>query len=181
LALHLGLFNLSSTVDPTQAVLDKEGAQEISGVLKLSELLPTTPQTSLERGQAVRITTPAGQWSYAAYEPLPFARGDRDKVWIRISAKVLSGQAGFGILNLSEKAFLTRTTVGPSAGYLSAMLEVEHPEDAGKLMIENDTPGGAKADVMISDIQMFAHPGSKTAKRLAKEPQGKAGPREKAK
>jgi hypothetical protein len=46
------------------------------------------------------------------------------------------------------------------------MLEVEHPEDARKLIIENDTPGGKKADVVISEISLFARPISIIWKRL---------------
>lgn len=181
LALHLGFFDLSSTTDATRGLIDREGLREISGVLNLSEVLPTTPESFFDRREGVHITTPPGQWTYAAYELLPFSSQDRDKVWIRVSAKILSGQAGFGILNRSENAFLTRTTVGPSAGYSTAMLEVEHPEDAGKLIIENDTPGGSKADLVVSDIKMLARPGSKIWERLTKERSIKEGPRGTAK
>jgi hypothetical protein len=161
--------------------LEEDRLAEVPRALKLTELLPTTVETSLERGQIVHITTPAGPWTYAAYESLPFAGEDRGKVWIRISVRVLRGRVGFGVLDGSEKAFYTRTTIGPTAGYRDVTLEVTHPEDSRKFIIENDTPDGQKAEVMISQISILARPGSKIWARLAEEPRGKEGPREKAK
>jgi hypothetical protein len=170
LALHLAFLDVVSTKGSSKAVAEAEGLQEVSGVLKLSAVLPTTPETSLQNKQGLHITTPARQYAYAAYTPLPFASTDRDKVWIRISAKVLSGQVGFGVLNGSEKAFYTRTTLGQSSADSTVMLEVDHPEDARKLIIENDTPGGKKADVLIADISLLARPDSVIWRRLTAEP-----------
>jgi hypothetical protein len=181
LALNLGFFDVVPTPGGSKAVTEREGMQDISGVLKLSEVLPTSTETSLQSNKTLHITTPAQQWAYAAYTPLPFVSADRDRVWIRISTKVLSGQAGFGILNSSEKAFYTRSTVGQSVGYKDVTLEVQHPEDSRKLIIENDTPDGQKADLIVSQISILARPGSNIWKRLVKEPAGKEGPREKAK
>jgi hypothetical protein len=178
LALHLGFFDVESTKGSSKFVIEAEGLKEVPGILKLSEVLPTTPQTSLQSNGKLHITTPALLWAYAAYDPLPFASTDRDKVWIRISAKVLSGQVGFGVLNGSEKAFHTRTTVGQSSGYSTLMLEVDHPEDARKLIIENDTPGGKKADVLISELGLFARPDSAIWKRLTTEPPRAEAPRD---
>jgi len=169
------------TTDTSKDVIKAEGLKEVSGILKLSAVLPTTPETSLQNKEGLHITTPALQWAYAAYTPLPFASIDRDKVWIRISAKVLSGQVGFGVLNASEKAFYTRTTIGQSSGYSVEMLEVEHPEDAGKLIIENDTPGGKRAEVVISEISLFASPNSIVWKRLTGKSPRAQGQREKPK
>ncbi len=171
LALHLGFLDVTSTKSENAAMISKEGLEEIPGVLKLSEVLPTTPETLLRSDEALDITTPAQLWAYAAYTPLPFLDTDRDKVWIRISAKVLSGQAGFGILNSSEKAFYTRTTVAPTTGYQDVTLEIDHPGDSSKLIIEDDTPSGQKAEVKISHIDILALPNSKIWKRLMQKRQ----------
>ncbi|MGA3241162.1 MAG: hypothetical protein ABSG03_33265 [Bryobacteraceae bacterium] len=167
-----------STTDSSQAVIEPKGLEEVSGILKLSAVLPTTKETSLQNKEGLHITTPAQQWAYAAYTPLPFASTDRDRVWIRVSAKVLSGQIGFGVLNGSEKAFYTRKTLAPGSGYSIQMLEVDHPEDARKLIIENDTPGGKKADVLISGISLLARPDSVIWKRLTSKSPHAQGQRE---
>lgn len=147
-------------------VIAKEGLQELPGALKTAEIQPTSPATALKPGPEVHITTPAAQWAYAAYVPLNFPSGDGEKLWIRLSVKILSGTAGFGILNASEKGFYARTSLGSGSTYKDVILEVAHPGDTHKLIIENDTPGGQKADLLVSQITVFARPGSKIWKQM---------------
>ena len=143
---------------------------EIPGALNLPDFSRTSSAVSLESGQPLRIKTLDAQWAYAASLPLPFVEGERGTAWIRISARVLKGSAGFGILNRSEKAFYARTTLGPTMKFRDITLKVEHPEDSRKLIIENDTPGGGPADLLVSGVSLIAPRDSHMWKRLASKP-----------
>jgi len=163
---------LAPPQEEPSTVPNGEKLEVVPNALKLSGLLPTgNDGVSVEAGPPVRITTAAQEWSYAAYEELPFTAVDRDKARLRMSVKVFRGKVALGVLDTSEKVFLTRATVGPSDAFQDITLEVEHPEDSRKLIIQNETPAGQKAEVIVSRIELLAYPSSSLARRLA--PEGK--------
>ena len=71
---------------------------------------------------------------------------------------------------LLRKAFYARTTLGPTMKFRDITLKVEHPEDSRKLIIENDTPGGGPADLLVSGVSLIAPRDSHMWKRLASKP-----------
>ena len=84
-----------------------------------------------------------------------------------MSVKVLSGKVAFGILNTSETGFLTRVTIGPSDAFQDITLDIEHPEDSRKMVIQNETPAGQRGEALVSGIELMAYPSSTVFRRLA--------------
>jgi hypothetical protein len=161
-------LTFTDVLAPESTVPKGEQLEVVPNALRPSGFLPWgVPGVSVEAGPPVRVTTAAQQWAYAAYEALPFTAADRDKARVRISVKVLRGKVAFGVLSTSEKEFLTRAAVDPSEAFQDVTLEVEHPEDSGKLVVQNETPGGKKAEVLVSRIDLLAYPSSSLSKRLA--------------
>lgn len=160
------------------AAASREELELIPNALKVSDFLPVrTPGVSVKTGPPVRITTSADQWAYAAYEMLPFSGQDRGKAQLRLVVKVLSGNVGLGILSTSEKGFYKRVTLSPSDAFQDVTLDIEHPEDCRKLVVENDTPGGKTAEVVVSRIDLLAYPSSSVSIRLASKDKSKIGER----
>jgi hypothetical protein len=159
---------------PTWTAPAGEAFEVVPGALKLSGILPmAAPGVSVGAGPPVRIATAGQQWAYAAYAALPLTTADQGMARLRMSVKVLSGKVAFGILNTSETGFLTRITIGPSDAFQDITLDIEHPEDSRKMVIQNETPAGQKGEALVSRIELLAYPSSTVFRRLA----AKAHPR----
>ena len=87
-------------------------------------------------------------------------------MWLRLSAKVKRGQAAFGVLNGPETDFYMRKVLDASDDFQDVVLEVAHPGESRKLIIENSTPGGAPADLLIRKIELMAKPHTPIWKQL---------------
>jgi hypothetical protein len=158
----------------TSTAPQSEALEVVPGALNLSGILPMpTPGVSVKAGPPVRIATATQNWAYAAYAVLPFTATDQSKARLRMSVKVLSGKVAFGILNASETGFLTRVTIGPSDAFQDITLEIEHPEDSRKMVIQNETPEGQRGEVLVSRIELLAYPSSMVSKRLSPKAQPK--------
>jgi hypothetical protein len=140
----------------------------VPNALTLAGLLPDpTHGVTFDSGPPVRITTAPQQWAYAAYEELPFTSSDRNRTQLRMVVKVLSGNVAFGILDNSERIFHARASVGPGRAFQEVVLEIEHPQDSRRLVIQNETPGGQSAEAVVSKIDLLAYPSSNISRRLA--------------
>jgi hypothetical protein len=166
LTLHLEFFNAAPKAYRAEGIIAKEGLKEVAGALPLAEVAPDGGIVSVQADNSLRVVTLPVQWAYAAAESLPFRPTDTGTAWIRISTKVLRGSAGFGVLTRDERDFSVRTSVQPSHGFRDVMLMLQHPEDSSKLIVENDSPRGEKAEIVISSISLFARADSFLEKRL---------------
>ncbi len=166
LALYLGLLNVFPKASRMEDLIGKEGLKEVDGALPLADVVAGGGTVSVEPDNNLHIVTLPAQWAYAAAQPLPFDSGDSGEVWVRVSAKVLHGTAGFGVLTRDESKFAVRTSVAPSSSFHDVVLMLAHPEDSSKLIIENDTPGGQNAEVLIAKISLFARARSRFFERL---------------
>jgi hypothetical protein len=149
-----------------ESLIARENLKEVAGAVDLADVSAAGGAVSEETGNGLRVVTSVVQWSYAAAATLPFGVGDDGTVWLAITGKVLRGTAGFGVLSRDESRFLVRTSVGPSSDFHDTLLVVQHPEEASKLIIENDTAGDQKAEVLVSKITLFARAGSDLLGRL---------------
>ncbi len=158
----------------TPATPEGEALEVVPGALNLSGLLPiATPGVSVDAGPPVRIVTATQQWAYAAYAALPFTAADRGNALLRMSVKVLSGRVSFGVLDGGEKDLLTRMAIGPSDAFQDITLEIEHPENTSKMVIQNETPAGRGGELLVSRIELLAYPSSTVFRRLAPKTQPK--------
>lgn len=167
-------------VPPPDAVIPaNEKLEVIPGALKLANILKGgTPEVLLEPGPPVRIVTAPQQWAYAAYAELPFTKQDGNVAEIRVSARILRGKVAFGVLDVAEKVFHTRVTLEPKPTVQEITLDVQHPGDSRKLIIQNETPGGQSGEAVISRIELLAYPSARITQRLQQKtkPVAAAGP-----
>ncbi len=110
-------------------------------------------------GSPTRIVTPEGTWSYAAAIPLTIPAAITAEIWVRIKATVLRGEAGFGLLNGAGTAFQDRSflAAGSEAGMI--YLEIADAADLAYLIIENSTPDGSRAEILLEEVTALILPG----------------------
>jgi hypothetical protein len=125
--------------------------------LPLDELRASSADTSISKEVPTLITTPAAQWAFSAYLPLPAINPDC-KGGIKITARVTKGTAGFGVLDLNHTNYLIRKFVVAADTTTNIWLPMKNFDAGDWLMIENGTPDGARARVSIEDVSIFLAP-----------------------
>ncbi len=138
--------------------LKRNDLREITGAVE--EIRLADVQARIEPGSPTRIITPAIRWSYAAALPLAFPSNAAGEFWVRIRARVLLGQAGFGLLNRDGSAFLDRSFVVSGKETLAIFLQIADPADAQSLIIQNATPDGQAAEILLEEVTVLGPPGS---------------------
>jgi len=133
--------------------LDREDLRELPGVVQ--GVRSASAEASIQEGPPIRIATPAGRWSYAAIIPLTISANPAGALWVRVRARVLRGEAGFGVLNRAGTAFQDRGFLPAEAAARMIFLKVENPLDAASLVIENSTADGQPADILLDDVAVF--------------------------
>jgi hypothetical protein len=154
LELYLGLYEVTPVANLAAAIVSTEDLQEIPNSLALEQISARAPSISLDRSVGVRIRTVAPRWTYLASAPLKFPNTG-DEFWIRLDAKVLKGQIGFGVLNGSETDFYQRRFLNENNAVEDIILNVNHPGDSHKFIIENGDTDGGKTEVIIRKIALY--------------------------
>lgn len=168
LALNLGLFHIGNVGSLSNDFVAEQGLQEIPGVFQVNQILPAAPGASFENGTSFRVIGRAQQWAYLAYLPLQFPE-NADELWVRLTVKVLKGQIGFGILNGKETDFYDRKFQNADGEFHNVLLDVAHPAESRKLIIENGEIGGKESEVIVQKIALFARPDSPVWKMVQKQ------------
>ena len=138
--------------------MKRNDLREIPGAVE--EIRLADVQARIEPGSPTRIITPAIRWSYAAALPLAFPSNAAGEFWVRIRARVLLGQAGFGLLNRAGSAFLDRSFVVSGNETVVLFLQIADPADAQSLIIQNATPDGQAAEILLEEVTVLGPPGS---------------------
>jgi hypothetical protein len=154
LELYLGLYEVTPVDDLAAAIVSREDLTEVPNALTLQQISATASSLSLERSANVRIASVAPRWAYLASAPLTFPDTD-DEFWIRLEAKVLKGQIGFGVLNGAETDFYQRRFLNENNAVEDIILNVTHPADSHKLIIENGDTDGGETEVIIRKIALY--------------------------
>ena len=103
------------------------------------------------QGTPPRIVTPEGCWAYAADFPLSIPSGVVGQIWVRVRAVVLSGEAGFGLLNLAGTEFQDRGFAVAGPKLHTIYLEIKDATDLRSLIIQNATPDGKSAEILLEE------------------------------
>jgi hypothetical protein len=159
LALNLGLFRLRRVRSLVDDLANKEGLREIPTVLQVSQIVPTSKDTSSENNGFCHLTARAPRWAYLAYLPLQLPE-KAEEVWIRLTVKVVKGQIAFGILNGKETNFYEREFLNPDDELQDVLLDVRHPDESRKLIIENGDWGEKESEVIVQKITVLTRPDS---------------------
>lgn len=132
--------------------------RELTGAV--GEIRAAHEQARIERGPPSRIVTPAGRWSYAAALPLAIPSSVTGEVWVRVRAMVLRGEGGFGLLNRAGTAFQDRAFIAARGEIGTIFLQVADGADVESLIIENSTPDGQTAEILLEDVTVLGLPGA---------------------
>jgi hypothetical protein len=129
-------------------------ARLIEPYAKLAEIASANPQASIERAPVLSITTAPELWSYAAALPLHIPAGASGIV-LKIRARVLAGEIGFGLLSADEKSLLVEQRYAKSGDSIDVVLPAPPGGRTGKLIIRNTAPGGARSSVIVEKIETW--------------------------
>jgi organic radical activating enzyme len=128
----------------------------------VGSLIPAGEGSTIEKGSPTRIVTAPGRWWYAAAVPLEPPAGTPE-LWVRVRARVVAGEAGFGLLNRAGDAFQERFFIPPSASRVTMYLHSADPSDLTMLIIENSSAAGKPTEVELLDVTVLARAPEKTA------------------
>jgi len=103
----------------------------------------------------VVLTTPAGQWWYAALLPLPAGATDAEPLFIRLEASVEQGAIGFALVEADGSTFAGREVVGRAESKpVSFHLTARTGSSARFIVIRNASPSGPSV-VQLRALQSY--------------------------
>jgi hypothetical protein len=158
--LHLKLFKVKYATRLASLTTGK-GMQELPGLLKLDQILPANPFVSIQKEDVVRLRTVQSRWGYDAILPAEFP-ADRDRYMVHMRVRVVKGQIGFGVLNGTETDFYDRKFLDEDVDPQDVLLDVTHPGDSHKLIIENGDWDRMPSEVVIEKLSVYAEPKRET-------------------
>ena len=124
----------------------------------VQEIQAAHADAQIEPGTPARITTPEGRWSFAAAFPLAIPADTNGEIWVRVRATVVRGECGFGLLNGARTGFQNRTFLAAGPESRTIYLRVEDATDLESVIIENSTPDGERAELLLEEVQALAAP-----------------------
>ena len=134
-----------------EETLRRSDVRELPGAV--GRIQARSAQARIEPGTPMRIVTPPKTWAYAAELPLTIPPDARGGIRVRIRARVVCGEAGLGVLHRNEKSFQHRKFLrAGGAEEETIFLRVEDPLEARSVIIENATPDGQAAEVLLSEV-----------------------------
>ena len=168
--LRLQQRTLAFTVEPSSGrlsvTLDRQPdlppgpTQPSDALLHLEDLrvLQNAENASVQHAETVRVITGIQPWAYTAEIPLRPGReinGGR-WYWAKLNLRVLSGQAGVGVL--VENDIYNERVIGTGDGRLDVVVKINHP-GARALMIRNGSfPQSSVVEVFSVTAESFPNP-----------------------
>jgi hypothetical protein len=127
--------------------------------LSLDEMVADPGSThTIDAQGLLRITTRPEQWAYSARFPLRPAADQAGALWIRLRARVLQGQVGFGVQDQVSQDFQVEKLVDPTSGMQDIFLPVPDPANAAMLVVRNTAAGGTQSTVVIEEASLVSPP-----------------------
>lgn len=141
-----------------RTTLERDDLCEVPGAIQ--ELRATSEQVQIQVGphMLARILTLRGAWSYAAVVPLQIPSNLDGQIWVRIRTRVLQGEGGFGLFERSGIEFQDRALLGVRGEVQTIFLQVMDPATAAYLIIQNATPDGQPADILLEEVTVLGPP-----------------------
>jgi 2-polyprenyl-3-methyl-5-hydroxy-6-metoxy-1,4-benzoquinol methylase len=151
-----GFQAVVTQVEPPSATPKRNDLRVLTGAVQ--EIQPAHADAQIQAGTPPRIVTPEGRWSFAAAIPLAIPADTNGEVWVRVRATVLRGEGGFGLLNRAQTAFHNRSFLAAGPESQTTYLRVEDIADLEGLIVENSTPDGTPAELLLDEVQVLAEP-----------------------
>lgn len=129
---------------------------ELTGAVH--EIRVLSPRARVRQGTPTRILTPVGRWEYAAALPLAIPLNIAGEIWVRIRMKVLQGEGGFGVVNRGGTAFQDRGFVAAGTEIRTIFLQIVDAADVESLLIQNSTPDGQAAEILLEEVSVLGQP-----------------------
>jgi organic radical activating enzyme len=133
--------------------LSRNGLKMVTGAVQQIQTAHQSARICNE--SPTRIVTPAGRWAYAVAIPMIIPSGTTGEVWVCIRTRVIRGEAGFGVLNLEGTAFQDRVYLTAGTDMQTIYLQVLDPADAKILIIQNSTPDGQPAEILLEQVSVL--------------------------
>ncbi|HKW96512.1 MAG TPA: hypothetical protein VJN43_02215 [Bryobacteraceae bacterium] len=138
--------------------LNRKNLRELAGAIQ--EIQSVSSKASVLRDSSIRIVTPEGRWQYAAALPLTISGNVSGDIWVRVKATVLRGEAGFGVLNHGGQEFQDRCVVAAGTEFCTVFLQMANPSEAESVMIQNATPDGHPAEIVLEEATVLESSGA---------------------
>jgi hypothetical protein len=127
--------------------------------LSLDEMVEDPGSThTMDAQRWLRITTRAEQWAYSVRFPLRSPPEQAGALWIRLRARVVQGQIGFGVLDQVSQDFQVEKLADATTGMQDIYLPVPDPARAGMLVVRNTAAGGVQSIVVIEKASLVSPP-----------------------
>jgi MoaA/NifB/PqqE/SkfB family radical SAM enzyme len=127
---------------------------EVPGIV--GEIRSAGSGGTLDLGTPIKIVTARERWSYAAEVLLNTVFPDVSEIWVRVRAKVLVGEAGFGLLSRAGDNFHERAFVSAGPEVITMYLRSSDPPDLASLIIENSSSHGDVTEIELFDVAVLA-------------------------
>jgi hypothetical protein len=137
-----------------RSTLNRGNLREVEGALRDIELCDA--RAEIHTGSPTIIQMPPEQWSWAAAIPLSLPVEVAGEIWLRVRATVSYGEAALGVLTREGKSYQDRCFMSAGAEPQTVFLKISNPADAKSLIVENSTPGGAAAKILLDTVTVLA-------------------------
>lgn len=121
----------------------------------VGEIRAACDESRVEPGPPARVTTPEGRWTYAAAVPLTIPADVAGQLWVRIRILVQRGEIGVGVLNRAGTAFQHRRFLSAGPDQQTAYLRIVNPHDAAQVIVENASPDGNPAELVLFETAVL--------------------------
>jgi len=128
----------------------------IEGGLSISRRASASPEASIEAGPPLKITTPPGQFNFAAFFWIRMPHVPNGRVYAHVRARLLKGRISVAVLDQKNGAPLVDRSIAPSLEMADIYLPVPIPENADALIVRNAAPGGTRSEILIDDMELLA-------------------------
>jgi hypothetical protein len=127
-----------------------QNAREVRGAV--GKICVSNADAILHRTTPMRIVTPPAKWAYAGELPLKVPHGATGELWVRIRARILSGEAGFGVLERNDRSFQDRKFLSETGQDETIFLEIKDRVQAKSVVVENATDDGQSAHLLLHEV-----------------------------
>lgn len=130
-------------------------AVALTRVIRMEELI-AAGESKIESGAKPRVTIVPGMGAFGAVDPIHEASSVGVSSWIQISARVLRGRVGFGLLSRAGKDFVYEPAIlGETGGRpIDVFLSAPSLQNADELIIRNQESGVA-SQVIVDRITVW--------------------------
>lgn len=137
-----------------RTTLERNDLREIAGAVQ--EIRATSEQVQVEARMPTRIVTAAGRWSYAAVIPISIPSQLNGEIWVRVQARMLQGDGGFGLFERTGIEFQDRAVLAACNEVQTIFLRAANPATLAYLIIQNLTADGQPAHILLEGVAVLA-------------------------